>query len=180
MPPKVTQHTFPYPQGYAPDNIEPANYSPCRFALGKLGAHPLVVICMNPSAAEDTLSDMTVNRIIKIGQALGMDGWMIFNTYPERATNAKSLSVFDQSLCQKNLTVIEDFLREHNITEVWGAWGNADHPTLTEGKNRLISLLKNMGIKVYYFGTLTKSGNPRHPLQRYEKWDLSHKHYLEI
>nr|WP_276571359.1 hypothetical protein [Eubacterium ventriosum] len=41
-------------------------------------------------------------------------------------------------------------------------------------------MLSSIGVKVYYFGTLTKEGNPRHPIQRQEKWDLSKKEYLEL
>ena len=177
---KITRHTLPYPSGQTPDCIIPAEYCRHRFALGKLGTRPLVAICMNPSAASDTLSDHTANRIIKIGQELNMDGWMIFNTYPERSTKPKDLKGFDPDICGKNLAVIADFLTEHNILEVWGAWGNSTNPTLKEAKSQLLSMLKNMGIKVYYFGTLTKNGNPRHPLQRHEKWDLKRKHYLEL
>ena len=41
-------------------------------------------------------------------------------------------------------------------------------------------MLSSIGVKVYYFGTLTKEGNPRHPVKRQEKWDLSKKEYKII
>ena len=43
---------------------------------------------------------------------------------------------------------------------------------LKNGKSELLKMLSDIGVKVFYFGTLTKSGNPRHPLQRQEKWDF--------
>ena len=48
---KVTKCSPPYPDGYKPNYIFPAQYCPYRFGLGKLGSDPLVAICMNPSAA---------------------------------------------------------------------------------------------------------------------------------
>lgn len=178
---KVTNHILKYPNGQEPNLINPTEYSSNRFLLGKLGTHPLVAICMNPSAAKETTSDRTINRIIKISQILEMDGWVVLNTYPERATDAKNIKPFNESLSNKNLQIIKEFLESNGIKEVWGAWGNDKNiNTLICGKNHLINMLKDMGIKIYYFGTLTKHGNPRHPLQRYEKWNFSQKEYLTL
>ena len=70
---------------------------------------------------------------------------------------------------------------ENNIKEVWGAWGNDSNiDVLIKGKEQVKDMLSSIGVKVYYFGTLTKEGNPRHPIQRQEKWDLSKKEYLEL
>lgn len=177
---KVTGYVLSYPKAHEPDYIIPNEYSQYRFAIGKKGTSPLVAICMNPSAARDTESDLTINRIIGVSRTLGFDGWMVFNTYPERATNAKNLNSFDLNLSNENLSIIKRFLVENGIAEVWGAWGDdVNNQTLLNGKIQLISMLKSIGVKIYYFGTLTKKGNPRHPLQRYEKWDFSKKEYLD-
>ncbi|MBO5231086.1 MAG: DUF1643 domain-containing protein [Clostridia bacterium] len=178
---KVTNYIVKYPTGQEPTITKPAEFSSYRFILGKQGTCPLVAICMNPSAADKTSSDRTINRIIKISKSLNMDGWIVLNTYPERATNAKMINSFCQKLSDENLTIIKNFLIENNIKEVWGAWGNDKNiNALVCGKNQLITMLKDMGIKVYYFGTLTKKGNPRHPIQRWEKWDPSKKEYLPL
>lgn len=50
---KVTSNILKYPSGYEPDYIIPKEYCEYRFALGKHGTNPLVVICMNPSAAKE-------------------------------------------------------------------------------------------------------------------------------
>lgn len=178
---KVTKCSPQYPAGYEPDYIVPEKYCGYRYAIGKLGKKPLVVICMNPSAARDESSDRTVNRIIKISQNTGMDGWVVFNSYPERATNAKNIEGFDETLSNENVNTIKTFLVENKITEVWAAWGDDKGiEPLKQGKTQLISMLEEIGVKVYYFGTLTKASNPRHPLQRKEKWDFTsdNKHYL--
>lgn len=180
MKEKVTKCSPQYPTGSEPDYIVPKEYCGYRYAIGKLGRKPLVVICMNPSAARDESSDRTVNRIIKISQNTGMDGWIVFNTYPERATDAKNIEGFDQTLSNENVNTIKAFLVENKITEVWAAWGDDKGiDPLRQGKNQLISMLEEICVKVYYYGTLTKACNPRHPLQRHEKWSFEiDKNYL--
>lgn len=106
MKEKITTHTCRYPKGYKPDYIIPSEYCSHRFVLGKKGINPLVVICMNPSAAQEISSDKTINRIIKVSRELGMDGWMVFNIYPERATNANRIDDFKQDLCDENIQEI--------------------------------------------------------------------------
>jgi len=178
---KITKHLLLYPKGYEPDYLIPSEYSKYRFAIGKLGADPLVAICMNPSAARDESSDRTINRIIHVSQQLAMDGWVVFNTYPERATDAKSIGRYDDKISKQNIDVIRDFLIKNDILKVWGAWGDDRNCVpLISGKRQLLEMLNGIGVEVYYYGTLTNSGNPRHPLQRTEKMILTteNKHYL--
>ncbi len=167
---KVTKHLLSYPPGHAPDFILPKAYGSYRYALGKKGNNPLVVICMNPSAARGDSSDMTINRIIKVSQALNYDGWIVFNLYPERATDAKNIGKYKHAVSEKNISIIREFLADSNIREVWGAWGNTKGiDTLEVAKKELLDMLQKNGIRIFYFGTLTNEGNPRHPLQRNEK-----------
>lgn len=177
---KITKRRVQYPKGDEPDYIIPKKYCSYRFALGKKGTNPLVTICMNPSAAREIYSDATINRIIKVSHLLGHDGWMVFNIYPERATDAKKMASFRPDLLNDNILKIEKYLIENNVKEVWGAWGDDQNlDALIGGKQQLKRMLSKEKIKIYYFGTLTKKGNPRHPLQRQEKWDFSVKKYLE-
>ncbi len=105
---------------------------------------------------------------------------MVFNLYTERATDAKTLSAYDENLSSQNIKCICDYLVSNGITEVWGTWGDDKGlEPLTIAKQNLLKILSDRGIKIYHFGTLTKSGNPRHPLQRFEKWSFGDKHYLE-
>ena len=74
---------------------------------------------------------------------------------------------------------IRKYLVENNIKEVWVAWGDdKGNETLKKGKEEINNMLNSENIKEYYYGTLTKSENPRHPLQRNEKWDFPKKNYL--
>lgn len=179
MKDKVTKNTTDYPIGDEPNYIIPSKYSPYRFALGKNSDNPLVAICMNPSAAEEIKCDKTCTRIINISKTLQKNGWMVFNLYPERATNKHNMDSFNQDISDKNIKIIKDYLLKNNIKEVWGAWGKDDGvEALIKGREQLLSMLSNIDVKVYYYGTLTKCGNPRHPTQRQEKWDFSDKKYL--
>lgn len=181
MKEKITKKTPPYPKGYEPNYIVPSEYHEYRFALGKRESSTLVAICMNPSAAKETTSDTTINRIINVSRTLGMAGWMVFNVYPERATYANKMDTFNQDLSDDNMKEIEKYLVDNNISEVWGAWGDDKKiEALVRGKQQLLAMLSRIGVKVFYFGTLTKNGNPRHPIQRQEKWDFSMKKYLDI
>lgn len=177
---KVTTDSHTYPQGQKPDFVEPKEYAPYRYSLGKQGTKIFVAICMNPSAASDKNSDMTVNRIISYGGKLKCDGWAVFNTYPERATDAKNLDEYNEKLSDDNIKVIKDFLQKNKIKEVFGAWGDLKYKALQEGKRKLVAMLSDIKVEIFYFGTLTKRGNPRHPLQRYEKITIAQdkKQYL--
>ncbi len=181
MKTNVTKISPKYPLGEEPDYIDPLEYNDCRFGLGRIGASPLVVICMNPSAAREESSDHTINTIISMSKTLGNNGWVVFNLYPERATEACEIENFNEEWSAQNIKVIKKFLIANHITEVFGAWGDDKKvEALIKGRTALLSTLKEMGVKVYHFGTLTKSGNPRHILQRHEKRDFTNKIYLEI
>ena len=43
---------------------------------------------------------------------------MVFNLYPERATDATKMDVFQQELMDRNIQEIEKYLVENNIKEV--------------------------------------------------------------
>ena len=80
------------------------------------------------------------------------------------------MDVFQQEVMDRNIQEIEKYLVENNIKEVWGAWGNDSNiDMLIKGKEQVKDMLSSIGVKVYYFGTLTKEENPRHPIQRQEK-----------
>jgi hypothetical protein len=161
---KVTKVVVKYPEGLEPTFTVPTEYGPDRYLLGRAGKKPLVVIGMNPSAARDNTSDRTVSKIIRISQTLGYDGWTVMNTYPERATDAKDMDVVDQHKISRNIAEVEDYIVSNNISEIWGAWGDLKYDALIAGRDALLAMLKQHHVNVFYFGTLTKAGNPRHPL----------------
>ena len=161
---KVTKIIVNYPQGQEPTMVIPKEYKPFRYALGRPGARPCLIIGMNPSAAREEYSDRTVNKVIKTVKDLGYDGWIMTNLYPERATDAKDMGEFNTARANENAKQIVKLCEKYSITEVWGAWGDQKHENLIKAKEILLPKLRENNIKVFYFGTITKQGNPRHPL----------------
>lgn len=172
---KVTKIRPAYPENMEPNLCKPKKNEIYRYLLGRMGKKPLVAICMNPSAANIEYSDLTINRIIKVSEKLGYDGWIIANLYPERATRASKLGAYNNKQQKKNIKIIMKFLKRNGIKEVWGAWGNLNYSVLTKSKKKLLPKLKKADIKIYTFAALTKKGEPVHPLNRVVKQDFSRK-----
>ncbi|HCT64739.1 MAG TPA: hypothetical protein DIC60_05665 [Lachnospiraceae bacterium] len=179
---KVTKCKFLYPKGQEPDFCNPLIYEPYRFAIGKKGKNMLFTVCMNPSAASDDISDKTVNRVINASIQLGYDGWIVLNTYPERATNSANMDEYNKCLAEKNLAVIREYIIENEIKEVWGAWGNLSRKALKEGRNSILALFKELDVKVFHFAEPTKNGEPRHPTPRGKQLETTseNKRYYEF
>lgn len=116
-----------YPAGQEPDFWEPnPGLQSHRFALGNVakvtvGTQPLIVIGMNPSHAQQSQADKTVNRVIEASQRHGYTGWVMLNLYPQRSPKPSQLSQFDPSLSALNCSAIEQLLLRHGATEVLGA-----------------------------------------------------------
>jgi len=161
---KVTKLQIKYPKNQEPDLIVPSDYQPYRFILGKKGNNPLVAVCMNPSAAREEFSDMTINTVIRTSEKLGYGGWIVVNMYPERATDVNNMESFDEKLHQENIEKIAELIDEFDVKQIWGAWGNLKHKNLVKAKSDLMKLLLEKNVKVFHFGKLLKSGNPHHPL----------------
>ena len=176
---------IPYSPGYEPDLWcpDPEEQSH-RFALGHVaGASaqtpPFISICMNPSVADQTQSDKTVNRLVRASMDNNHHGWIMLNLYPERATNASNLSPYDPELSKANCAVIEHQLRKFGASEVLGAWGDLKHPTLLRAKVDVLATLDRLGVMLFTFDGLTARGNPRHPTPRGRKLQMiGAKRYL--
>lgn len=168
-----------FPPGENPDYWNPnPEHTDHRFAIGRVltptkSQNPLVVIAMNPSYANHTESDRTVNTVIAASSTLGHDGWMMLNLYPERATKPQNLNRFDAALWAQNWTAIEDVLNTFGVTEVLGAWGDPPNSTIREAKKETLKAFKARGTNVYYFEQLNASGNPRHPTRRNVPWPIT-------
>lgn len=163
---------IPYSPGYEPDLWDPdPEVQAHRFALGRVAeasaqTPPFISICMNPSFADQTQSDKTVNRLIGASIDNAHAGWMMLNLYPERATDASNLSPYDPKLSEANCAVIEHQLRKFGASEVLGAWGDLKHPTLRQARINVLDTLDQLGVTLFTFDGLTTSGNPRHPTPR--------------
>lgn len=176
-----------YPRGHEPDLWDPDPERPThRFALGNtakasVSAPPLIAICMNPSYADRTQADKTVNRLIRASLDNEQPGWMMLNLYPERATKASELSPYDRGLSAANCGVIEHVLLQYGATEVLCAWGGLTHKTLRQAKSDVLDTLSRLGVKPFMFDGLTTGGEPFHPMPRGKPLLMrGDKRYLDI
>ena len=102
---------------------EPHVYMPYRFVLGKPGKRPLVCIGINPSTAQPGALDPTVKSVERLALSNGFDSWIMFNVYPQRATDPNDMDKTpDRALCDQNLLWLEAVLNQTEAT-MWAAWG---------------------------------------------------------
>ena len=81
---------------------EPHTYQPYRFVLGRVGRHPLVCIGINPSTAQPGALDPTLKSVERLAAANGFDSWIMFNVYPQRATDPNDMDKTpDRALCDE-------------------------------------------------------------------------------
>lgn len=138
-----------------------------RYVLGKPGKNNLLVIGVNPSTATPAQVDNTISKIIKISMANGYDGWIMVNLYPQRSTDPNGM-IFYPQLVKNNIEQIKAVCEKFMIKKVWCAWGDlidifGKQSFLHDSCKEIKTLLKNLNVTLYYYDTLTKKGNPRHP-----------------
>lgn len=137
-----------------------------RYSLGVKGENPLVCFGVNPSTAKPGDLDPTVASVARYAFEQGYDGWIMFNLYPQRATNPDKMHQhFQKKIHDKNLSVIEDLTNRKSL-DIWCAWG-----TLIEKRSYLNRCLKEIhevlpDERCRYFtrGRISKAGHPHHPL----------------
>lgn len=139
-----------------------------RYSLGQEGENPLVCFGVNPSTAKPENLDPTVASVARFAKEQGYDGWLMFNLYPQRATNPDKMHKhFQKKIHDKNLAVIADLLKSYtNPLDVWCAWG-----TLIEKRSYLSRCMRDISdvlithnSKTFTRGNISKAGHPHHPL----------------
>ena len=144
----------------------PDFYSEYRYILGTAGKKPLITIGINPSTAAPDNLDNTLKSVSRIAGGNGFDSWIMFNVYPQRATNPNDMDKTpDRTLCDENLRWLQAVLAQTEPT-MWAAWG-----TLIEKRDYLPGLMREMvaltrekNIPWVTFGKRSKKGHPHHPL----------------
>jgi len=148
----------------------PPFYGEYRYILGTRGKNPLICIGINPSTAEPGNLDNTLKSVERIAKFNGYDSFIMFNVYPQRATNPDDMDKTpNMTLWQENLKAFEYIMSlygEGNRPAVWAAWG-----AIIEKRDYLIPVVMDMieiGNKYeanwYSVGKISKKGHPHHPL----------------
>ena len=80
-----------------------------RYALIQEGQKTIFVIGLNPSTANESSPDPTMQFTMRIAEYNGYDGFIMLNLYPLRATKPKDLPKdIDIELHNQNLREIEN------------------------------------------------------------------------
>jgi hypothetical protein len=141
--------------------ISGAQFSPCRkyrFALWRVwdDTKPVVMfIGLNPSTADESKPDRTVESIIRICKHNNYGGFYIVNCFPYISTDPKLLNDFT------NLEVNDYWISHIHSTcqAVVFAWGNFK----VISDYGLDKKFKTLFADAYILG-LNKNGSPKHPL----------------
>ncbi len=153
-----------------------------RYFLGEHGDHMIACIGVNPSTASPNNLDPTLKKVKKIASFNGFDGWIMYNVYPQRATDPNALdSSLNTDIYTCNLKSIRASILELNIKTVWLAYGDliAKRDYLYLSLFAIYDSLKDLDLNWCIINSPTKKGHPRHPL--YQKsasnllpFDMSH------
>ena len=139
-----------------------------RYILGEKSEKMVACIGINPSTAIPNDLDYTLKTVKRISKYNGFDSWVMYNVYPQRATNPENLAYkVDQDFQLTNIGVIMKSIKHLGIDTVWLAYGD-----LIESRGYLpyclASLYKSishLNLKWKIIGIPTKKGHPRHPLR---------------
>ena len=137
----------------------------CRFVLGNNIANPLICIGVNPSIAKDTHADPTMKKLLQIAKHNKYNGLIMLNLSPEISTNPKEITLdLPQSWHKENLKHIAQVFHSYNTSDILACWGDniAMRSYLVVALQDIYKLAQDK--KWLSIETLTKKGNPRHPL----------------
>jgi len=147
-----------------------------RFTLGKSGSRQLLTVGLNPSTATKDKSDTTVTKVAGVARRNGFDGFVMLNLYPVRSTDCQALPFdVDAEAFAENLSCIEAVVAADPTPMVWAAWGENiwGRSYFSATALELFARLQKYGTTWQHFGTLTKSGHPRHPSRLNYAWSFS-------
>lgn len=144
--------------------ISSAVYSDCgsyRYALTRESAPGarLLYVMLNPSTANETRNDATVERCDRRARLLGFGAFRVVNLFAFRATDPRVLKAASAPIGPDNDTVLHDgALWADRILCAWGTHG------AHLGRDAQVErMLRQTGRDLWHLG-LTRQGMPRHPL----------------
>lgn len=142
-----------------------------RYSLEIPGKKALFVIGVNPSTADSTRSDPTMDSILRFinGSERGFDAFIMLNVSPQRATDPGNMNrVQDEKKFRKSLEVIRSLSFRYPDSPVLLAYGNNidRRAYLRSNLKQIYSVLRGSREWLHIGGVngLTKQGHPRHPL----------------
>lgn len=148
----------------------PPVYDEYRYILGTRGKKPLICIGINPSTAAPDHLDNTLKSVERIAHFNGFDSFIMFNLYPQRATNPDDMEeTCNAYLHAENMKAFEYALNLYASDEkpaVWAAWGTIIEKRryLFECVGDMVKIGQKYGVNWFTAGNRSKVGHPHHPL----------------
>jgi hypothetical protein len=153
-----------------------AAFSPCRtwryelWRKWKPGGRRLVMLMLNPSTADETANDATVERCERRARSGGFGELRVFNIFAFRATDPADMKAAPDPVGPQNdeylsaafgLAKMNAIFRQGPGALFCAGWGiHGSHA----GRDRQVqALAAEHGVQLMCLGT-TKDGQPRHPL----------------
>lgn len=150
-------------------NVEMCGDNQIRYSLAKHSDHPLVVIGLNPSTADESHPDATMRKVMGFAERNGFDGFIMINLSFYRCVSPKDLPNAERiEDCDKNITYIKKVLERYKDITVLCAWGTliTSRTYLFTNCHKIISTLNQIGRTQYVCIDTTKDGHPCHPSRK--------------
>jgi hypothetical protein len=142
-----------------------AEFSPCRKYRYRLwrqwdrSSPSAVFVMLNPSTADETENDQTVERCERRARAMGFGGVRVANIFALRSTDPAALPRHRDPVGPGNDVAILKSVTGAGI--VVCAWGG--HGRVHQRGEIVVRLLREHGVALHYL-KLNKDGTPKHPL----------------
>ena len=145
----------------------PNFYSEYRYILGTRGKNPLICVGINPSTAKPDALDNTLKSVQRIADGNGVDSFLMFNVYAQRATRPDDMEkACNLRLHEENMKAFRHLLSIGEKPAVWAAWG-----AIIEKRRYLpacvadmLSISREYDAQWFCAGPISKKGHPHHPL----------------
>lgn len=142
-----------------------AIFSPCRqyrYLLWRrwdAHRHPLLCLMLNPSTADETVNDPTVERCERRARRMGFGGVEVCNLFAFRATDPREMKAAADPVGPKNDCAILTAALAAGM--ILCAWGN--HGSHRDRANQVEMMLREKGHQLHAL-RITGAGHPAHPL----------------
>lgn len=132
-----------------------------------------VFIMLNPSTADWTKNDPTVERCQRRAQAMGYGGIEVLNVFALRSTDPRALKKADDPIGPRNDWEIRKVVVHDGVGIIICGWGT--HISGSGRSEEIRRILTEAGVRAFSLG-LTKGGEPKHPL--YIGYDVTPERFV--
>ena len=152
---------------WAEHETRKAVFSPCRnwrYHLSQkwdADKNNLIWLLLNPSTADETQNDPTVERCERRARMWGFGGVEVFNIFAYRATDPLDMKAQKDPVGPENDEWIAEYARRSLETTAIIGWG--EHGAHNDRGRRVLDILKANQARVNALH-VNASGHPKHPL----------------